>query len=95
MRIDGSTPMGLTPAASDRSAELRKAAEGFESIFLSTLMKSARAASLGEDLMGGQGVDSARDMLDTELSRIASSRSGLGVAQAIERQFTPYLPSKG
>lgn len=96
MRLDGTTPMALpgsAPAAATeaKAAELRKAAEGFEAIFLNTFMKAAREASLGDDLMGGSAVDSARDMYETEVTRMASGRAGLGIADAIERQFKPLL----
>lgn len=90
MRIDGPSPLAI-PAPDRQAAELRKAAEGFEAIFLNTFMKSAREASLGDDLMGSSAVDSAREMYETEVTRLASGRAGLGIADAIERQFSPLL----
>lgn len=82
------------PEAAQEARALRQAAEGFEAIFMNTLMKSARAASLGEDLMGGHGVDTVRDMFDAEVTKGASGRSGLGIADAVERQFKPFLDRK-
>ena len=88
MRID-KPALPLTPPTDPgrTAADLRKAAEGFEAIFLNTFLKAAREASLGEDIMGGSAVNSARDMYETEVARLASGRAGLGIADAVERQF--------
>ncbi len=95
MKIDGVTPMALTAAPEARAADLRKAAEGFEAIFLNTFLKAARSASLGEDIMGGNGVDQTRDMFDAEVTKMAAGRAGLGLADAVERQFQSFVTSKG
>lgn len=93
MLIGQNIPHALTPDtrvdSTRERADLRKAAEGFESLFLTTLLKGARAASLGDDLTGSKAVDSARDMLDTELARVGGGRAGFGIAEAVERQFAP------
>ena len=92
MNID-STPMPLVPGAPAHSTtrELREAAEAFEAIFINAFMKTARSASLGEDLMGSNAVSAARDMYETEITKLASSRAGLGIADAIERQFKSFV----
>lgn len=90
MRIEGASPVA-PPSPERQTKELRQAAEGFEAIFLNTFLKAAREASLGDDLLGSSAVDSARDMFETEVTRMASGRAGLGIAQAIERQFSPLL----
>jgi flagellar protein FlgJ len=88
-------PVSLAPQPRDQAAELRRAAEGFEEIFLGLFLKSARSASLGEDILGSSAVDRTRDMFDAEIARAASARSRLGIAEAVERQFTPYVsPSR-
>ncbi len=96
MKIDAA-PLALNPAQGGPEAarQLRQAAEGFEALFLDQLMKAARQNSLGEDLMGSSAVDSTRAMLDTEISRLASGRAGLGIADAVERQFRPILDRMG
>lgn len=92
MKIDAA-PMSLNPSSAgpNSAADLRKAAEGFESIFLNTFMKAAREASLGDDIMGGGGVDAARDMYDTQMAEILSTRSRLGIAEAVQRQFASFV----
>lgn len=84
------TGMALSPQR-DQSAQLRQAAEGFEEMFLVQFLKAARSASLGEDIMGSSAVDKTRDLFDAEIARNSANRTGLGIADAVERQFTPYI----
>lgn len=70
-------------------ADLRAAAEGFESLFLTELLKRGRASLPGDDLTGSQGVQMAQDMLDMHLAQHAAGQARLGVADAIVRQFAP------
>lgn len=78
----------LSPPEANNAAAIRKAAEGFEELFLATLLKGARAGLPEGGLTGGQAVNSARGMLDAELARVASGHAGLGIAEAVARQFT-------
>jgi flagellar protein FlgJ len=90
----GASPTSLTPARGD-AADLRRAAEGFEELFLTQFLKAARSASLGEDIMGSSAVDKTRDLFDAEIARSASSRTGLGIADAVERQFARFVAPQG
>lgn len=78
-------------ADSRRAADLRKAAEGFEEMFLATLLKGGRAGTLGDDLTGSSAVSQAQSMLDSELAKSSSSASRLGIADAVERQFSRFV----
>jgi peptidoglycan hydrolase FlgJ len=78
--------LSRTPAA-PAPKDLRAAAEGFESLFLTELLKGGRASLPGDDLTSSQGVSMATDMLDTHLAQHAAGHSRLGVADAIMRQF--------
>lgn len=91
MEIKGLPAPSLTPH-SDPRAELHKAAEGFEELFLGLFLKSARAGSLGDDIMGSQAVDSTRDLFDAEIARSSASHTRLGIAEAVERQFSRFVP---
>ncbi|WP_434615519.1 rod-binding protein [Tabrizicola sp. M-4] len=90
IRPTNTTGFSLTPQR-DQAAELRKAAEGFEEMFLVQFLKAARAASLGEDIMGSSAVDKTRDLFDAEIARSSANRTGLGIAAAVERQFAPNI----
>lgn len=84
-----------TASANDDAAKLRQAAEGFEALFLNTMLKTARQTKLGEDILGGKGVESMQAMLDTELAQMSAARSRLGIADAIERQFSGFVRNDG
>lgn len=78
----------------DAQSDLRRAAEGFEELFLGLFLKSARAGSLGEDIMGSSAVDSTRDLFDAEIARASAGRTGFGIADAVERQFSRFVQPK-
>lgn len=84
-----SPSVAAPPDAPPRSTrdEIREAAEGFEALFLATLLRGARAGLPGDELTGGSSVRQVTDMLDTELAGSAASRAGLGIAEAVARQF--------
>lgn len=77
--------------ATESAKTLRKAAEGFEELFLTQFLKAARAGHLGDDIMGSSAVDSTRDMFDAEIARSSSGRTGFGIADAVERQFSRFV----
>jgi flagellar protein FlgJ len=86
------TAISLTPTKQpDRAPELRRAAEGFEELFLTQFLKAARAGSLGDDIMGSSAVDKTRDLFDAEIARASSGRTGFGIADAVERQFAGFV----
>lgn len=72
----------------DRSA-IRETAEQFEALFLQTMLKSMRQASIGDSLMGSDQANMYRDMMDQQLSIDLSKRGGIGLADVIERQLDP------
>jgi peptidoglycan hydrolase FlgJ len=79
-------PAGPSGTATD---DIRKAAEGFEALFVASLLKGARAGLPGDTLTGGGGVQQMTGMLDSELARLSAGRTGLGLAEAVARQFAP------
>ncbi len=87
-------------AHSDRQAALRETAQQFEALFMQMMLKSMRAASLGEGIFDSDQTEQYRDMLDSQLSLTLSQGRGLGLADAIVRQLgggmnvtTPDSPS--
>ena len=79
---------------SDR-ARLAEVARGFEAIFLRQMLSAARKADFGESLLGGQGLDTFRQMQDERFAEIASQSGAFGLAQQIEAQLTRFLPPGG
>ena len=66
---------------------LRAAAKQFEALFTQQLLKSMRAAELGEDLMGSEQTEFYQDLFDQQLSVHLSSGKGLGLADALMQQL--------
>lgn len=93
--VTQTTPMMRTTGdgpAQDPSGKLRAAAQAFESVFLQELMKSGRAAKLGEDILGSSAADTHTSLLDMQLADTAARRTGFGIAQAVYDQFASHVP---
>lgn len=83
-------------AAAVRSEQnLRAASEGFEALFVNQILKSARSTSLGPSLLDSSATDTAQSMLDSKLAEVSAGRAGLGLADAIYRQFSAHLGTPG
>jgi flagellar protein FlgJ len=81
------TPLTATPKANSRE-DLAKAAQGFEAIFVRQMLAAARKADFGgADLMGGEGLDTFRQMQDERFADIAAERGSFGLAKMIEAQL--------
>ncbi|MEM6679739.1 MAG: rod-binding protein [Pseudomonadota bacterium] len=97
-RDGAASPTALTRGADGRlgssssTADLRAAAEGFEALFLNQVLKSARAVSFGEGLGDSSGLEMTQSMLDMHLSDMGAGRAGLGIAEAVYRQFAGRGP---
>jgi flagellar protein FlgJ len=81
------------PAAVD--PQLRKAAQGFEAIFVRQMLSAARAASLGgkDALFGGQAQETFAAMRDERFADIAVGTGAFGLAKQIEAQLAHLLPT--
>jgi flagellar protein FlgJ len=82
------TPVPSHADAPPTAQELRQAGEGFEALFLTMLLKTGRAGLPGDDLTGSGAVTSSLEMLDAQLARDGATRAGLGIADAVVRQFS-------
>jgi flagellar protein FlgJ len=94
--FDGlATPPATPPAGSDR-ARLGEAARQFEAIFLRQMLSAARSTDFGGDeLFGGQGEETFREMRDARFADIAAGTGSLGLAASIEAQLARYLGPEG
>lgn len=76
-------------AESAEQIKIRKAAKEFEGIFMDIVMKSMRSTVQGTDVFGSNEREKFfQTMLDSEYSKISSAKNGLGLADAIVKQFT-------
>ena len=80
---------GLHAAAEKNDpAALREVASQFEALFLQTMLKNMREASLGDDLMGGSDQhDMYQGMMDQQLALEMASGKGVGLAEMLVRQL--------
>ena len=67
--------------------DLRDAADGFESLFVTMMLKAGRATSFGDELTGGKGVEMAQGLFDSKVAEVTANRTNLGISDAIFRQF--------
>ena len=66
---------------------VRKAAQQFEALFTQQLLKSARAANLGDDVLGGGQTEFYQDLFDQQMALHLSSGKGMGLAEVLVRQM--------
>lgn len=80
-------------ARNDSPDALRNTAKQFEALMLQQMLKSMRAASLGDDVMGGEQTQFYQDMFDTQISQHLAAGKGLGVADMLVRQLQGHQPA--
>ncbi len=84
MQIAPPTAQSLRPPGKAEPAAAAQAATDFEALLVTRLLKTARSAKLGDDLMGGS--DQIRDMIDEQRGRLIARAAPLGLAQLIARE---------
>ena len=82
-----STVAAPIPQAADPREKLAAAAKHFEAIFVRQMLGEARKSQFGGDLLGGQGIDTFRQMQDERFADIAAERGAFGLAKMIEAQL--------
>lgn len=75
-------------ARSDSPEALRKTAQQFESLLMQQMLKNMRAASLGEDVLGGGQTQFYQEMFDQQLAQHLSAGKGLGIADLLVKQLS-------
>jgi peptidoglycan hydrolase FlgJ len=67
--------------------QLASASKQFEAIFVRQMLAAARKAAFGEPLLGGQAMDTFRQMQDERFADLAAERGAFGLAKMIEAQL--------
>ena len=92
----GTRSLTAAPAAGSDRARLAEAAKQFEAIFLRQMLSAARSADFGGDeLFGGQGEETFREMRDARFAEVAASTGAIGLASSIEAQLARFLGPEG
>lgn len=78
-----------TQAQADPNAALKDVAQQFESIFINMIFKNMRDAnaSIGGDLFDSSQTKQYTEMMDSQLAQSMASSGGIGLADALIRQF--------
>lgn len=66
---------------------VKKAAQQFEALFVQQMLKAARAASLGDDVLGGGQTAFYQDIFDQQMALHLASGKGMGLADLLARQM--------
>ncbi len=70
---------------------LREVARQFEALFANMMLKSMRAASLGDGIFDSEDSESYRDMFDRQISVELARGKGLGISEMLVRQLSGTL----
>jgi flagellar protein FlgJ len=76
-----------TASPDPKQAELRKAAEAFEAVFLRQVIGSMRQAKLADDIFGSAATDQFRDLADGKLADNMADQGSFGIADLLLQQF--------
>mgnify|MGYP000872495676 CR=1 FL=1 len=83
-------PVSIATAAQPKAPDpaLKKAAQGFEAVFLREMIGSMRKAKLAEDdLFGSSATDNFRELADANLADGMSGLGQFGIAKLVEAQM--------
>ena len=85
-----------TTASADpkRIAKIHDAAQKFEALMITQMMKTVRETNSDGWLSDGgeTGEDSTMSMAEAQFAQAMASRGGLGLAKTIEKAMTPSVP---
>ncbi len=80
---------GAAAPAGTQRAELRRAAEAFEAIFVRQMLASMRAAKLTDGAFDSSATDQFVTMQDDRLADSIAANCHLGIAAMLTRQLAP------
>ncbi len=70
-----------------RLAQIKKAAQQFEAIFVRQMLAAARKSNFGDTMTSSHGADTFLDMQDARFGDIASQKGAFGLGHMIENQL--------
>lgn len=65
------------------NANLKKAGQQFEAVFINMMLKSMRQASLGDGLLDGKNSQTFRDMQDKQVAESMAAHQPIGIGKAM------------
>ena len=82
-------------ANKDPAKAVTEVSKQFEALFLQSVLKSMREATMKSGLLDSQEQDTYQQMLDTQLAQTIAQNRGTGLAKMIARQLRPDVPQAG
>jgi peptidoglycan hydrolase FlgJ len=79
-------PIALSPAKPVDPA-LRKAAQGFEAVFLREIIGSMRKGKLADEMFGSSATDNFRELADARTAETMAKIGQFGIADMVEKQL--------
>ena len=79
------SPSATAPKAADPA--LKKAAQGFEAVFLREMIGSMRKAKLADEMFGSSATDNFRELADAHTAESMSALGQFGIAALVEAQL--------
>jgi flagellar protein FlgJ len=74
---------------------LRKAAQGFEAVFLRELIGSMRKAKLADEMFGSEATANFREIADSKTADSIASLGAFGIAAMVEKQMSGKVTRHG
>jgi len=90
--IEPTTNTALPRPGQPEREQLAAASKAFEAIFIRQMLSAARKTDFGDPLLGGQALDTFRQMQDDRFADIAAESGAFGLARIIEAQLAMHLP---
>jgi Rod binding domain-containing protein len=88
MDVSAPAPKPRLPGPSQHTPDAAKAAakagQQFEALLVTRLLKTARAARLGDDMLGNN--EQVRDLIDEQRGQAIASAAPLGLAQLLAKE---------
>ncbi len=81
--IAGSPSVAADTSRLATKENLDKAAAQFEALFINQMLKSARAAKLGDGLFDSEALNQFHDMQDAKLSETMAVHTPIGIGKAV------------
>ena len=79
-----SSPTIVAPKASANTLKMQKAAEDFESVFISEMLKPMmESVEIDENFGGGKGEEVFRGMMIQEIGKSIAKQGGFGIADQV------------
>ncbi len=87
--LAGTSPAGVGGITDAK--KLHEVSQQFEAIFVRQMLAESRKTNLGDELFGGQGTDTFREMQEQTIASATTKAGGLGFAKLIEKKLASQL----